>query len=81
LSIGFSLLASLLLSEPRSIYRFIVVTVIITGSLIAGIILLLLWRRSSKDATNAIERIRARGDPSSTGIVIKATIEDRSGIG
>lgn len=60
LSIGASLIASLLLSEPKSIYGFIVVVVIIVGSMIAGVILLLLWRRSSKDATNAIQRIRAQ---------------------
>jgi len=77
LSIGASLIASLLLSEPKSIYGFIVVTAIIVGTLIAGISLLLLWRRSSKDATNAIERIRARGVAPSTGIVIEATIEER----
>lgn len=79
LSIGASLVASLLLSEPKSIYRFVVVVVIIVGTLIAGVILLLLWRRSAKDATNAIQRIRARGIPSSTGTVIEATIEDRLG--
>ena len=77
LSIGASLIASLLLSEPKSVQRFIVVVVIIVGSLIAGTILLLLWRRSSKDATNAIQRIRARGAPTSTGTVIDATIEGR----
>jgi len=44
LSIGASLIASLLLSEPKSIFGFIVVVAIIVGSLIAGIILLLLWR-------------------------------------
>jgi len=77
LSIGASLIASLLLSEAKSIYGFIVVIVIIVGSLVAGTSLLLLWRRSAKDATNAIQRIRARGIPSSKGTVIEATIEER----
>lgn len=77
LSIGASLIASLLLSEPKSIYRFIVVVAIIVGSLIAGMILLLLWRRSSKDAMSAIQRIRARGAPSPAATVIEATIEER----
>jgi Kef-type K+ transport system membrane component KefB len=77
LSIGASLIASLLLSEPKSIYGFIVVVVIIVGSLIAGMILLLLWRRSSKDATSTIQTIRTRGTSSSTGTVIEATREGR----
>jgi hypothetical protein len=45
LSVGASFLASLLLSEPKSIKRFIVVIVITVGCLIAGFVLLILWRR------------------------------------
>ena len=60
LSVGASFLASLLLSEPKSIKRFIVVVALTVGSLIAGFVLLLVWRRSSKDATNTIQGIRAR---------------------
>ena len=70
LSVGASFLASLLLSEPKSIYRFIVIIVLTIWSLIAGFVLLVLWRRSSKDASNVINRIRARGIPPSEGTII-----------
>lgn len=77
LSIGSGIGASLLLSgPPTSIYRFVVVVVVAVGSLIAGFILLLLWLRSSKDASKTIERIRSRG--SSVGTIVEGTVVDGS---
>ena len=72
LSIGASFLASLLLSEPKSIKRFIVVIVVTVGCLIAGFVLLILWRRSARDKADTIRRIRARRIPSSEGNVVEA---------
>jgi len=73
LSVGAGIGASLLLSgPPMSVYRFIVVVATAVGTLIAGFVLLVLWLRSSKDASNTIRRIRARG--SSGGPIIEGTI-------
>jgi hypothetical protein len=71
LSVGASFLISLLLSEPKSIYRFTVSVVLTVGTAIAGFVLLVLWLRSSKSASNVIKQIRARGIPTSEEITIK----------
>lgn len=72
LSVGFSFLASLIFSEAKSIDRFIVVVIVIVACLIAGSILLVLWLRSSKDATHAITRIRARLTPGAEESIIES---------
>ena len=77
LSVGAGIGASLLLSDPKSIHRFIVVVVLTIGCLIAGFILLVLWLRSSKEASNVIARIRARG--STGGVVVEGTIIESPG--
>jgi hypothetical protein len=61
LSVAASFLVSLLLSEPKAIYKFTVMVIVTTGTAIAGLVLLLLWLRSSKGASNVIKQIRARG--------------------
>ena len=71
LSVAASFLISLLLAEPKSIYKFTVIVVMITGTAIAGLVLLVLWLRSSKSASNVIRQIRARGVPTSEEITIK----------
>ncbi|MGA9059488.1 MAG: hypothetical protein WB763_23605 [Terriglobia bacterium] len=71
LSVGASFLVSLLLSEPKSIYKFTVIVVLTIGTAIAGFVLLVLWLRSSKDASNAIRQIRARGISASQETTIK----------
>jgi hypothetical protein len=77
LSVGVGIVASLLLAgTPTSIYRFTVVVVIAVGALIAGFILLVLWKRSAKDAATTIRRIRARGAAGGPG---SSTIIDNSG--
>jgi len=73
LSVAASFFVSALLSEPKSIYRFIVIVVLTTGAAIAGFVLLFLWRRSSKGALNVIKQIRARGMPTSEEITIKGS--------
>jgi hypothetical protein len=75
LSVGASFGASLLLSAPASIHRFIVVAALTIGSLIAGSILLALWFRSRLDASNVISRIRGRAivPPAGTIIDTRAT--------
>ena len=70
LSVGASFAASLLLSTPSSIHRFIVVTGLTIGSLIAGSILLALWFRSRLDASNVISRIRGRAIAPPVGTII-----------
>jgi hypothetical protein len=72
LSVAASFFVSLLLSEPKSIYRFTVIVVLTVGSAIAGIVLLVLWLRSSKSASNVIKQIRARGIATSQEVTIKA---------
>ena len=77
LSVGSGIGASLLLSgTPASIYRFVVVIVAAIGSLIAGFVLLVLWLRSSKDASNTIKRIRSRG--ASVGAIVEGTVVEGS---
>jgi hypothetical protein len=73
LSVGASFLASLLLSEPKSIKRFIVVIVITVGCLIAGFVLLILWRRFARNKADTIKRIRARRISPSSGNVVEAS--------
>ena len=63
LSVGASFVASLLLSEPKSMKRFVVVIVLAVGTLIAGLVLLTLWRKSSRLVTDTVDRIRARNIP------------------
>jgi orotate phosphoribosyltransferase len=71
LSIGASFFISLLLSEPQSIYKFTVIVVLTVGTVIAGIVLLVLWLRSSKNASNVIKQIRARGISTSQEVMVK----------
>lgn len=71
LSVGLSFLASLIFSDAKSIQRFIVVVVILVACLTAGLVLLTLWFRSSKDATRTIARIRARLTPPLEGGIIQ----------
>jgi len=79
LSVGSGIGASLVLSEPTSIYKFIVVIALTVGSLIAGFVLLVLWLRSSKEATNTIARIRARAMMPSGAPIIEGTIIEGTG--
>jgi hypothetical protein len=60
LSVGASLLGSLLLGSTKSIYSFTVVVVITAVTLVVGLVLLVLWIRSAADAKSVIQRIRAR---------------------
>jgi len=73
LSVGASFFASLSMSPPSSIYRFTVMIELTIVSLIAGTVLLVLWRRSSKVASVVIDRIRARGAASATENLIDGT--------
>ena len=61
LSSAVSLLFSFLLAgSPTSIYRFTFLMVLLVGTGLAGIILLIIWRRSNKSAQSTIDQIRAR---------------------
>lgn len=61
LSVAASFFVSLLLTEPRSIYKFTVMVILTTLAAIAGLVLLMLWRSSSKVASTVIKDIRSRG--------------------
>jgi hypothetical protein len=67
-----SFFASLLLSPPPSVRTFVVMVVLTTSTAIAGVVLIFLWRRSSRDVTDTIRRIRARRLPSG-GEVVEGT--------
>lgn len=73
LSVGTGITVSLLLAGiPASVYKFSAVVILEVATLIAGTILLVLWKRSDKDAKHTIARIRARGSgPPIDGTVIK----------
>ena len=77
LSVGGGTVGSLLLSgtPTASIYRFIIAVGIAIATLVAGFILLILWIRSSKDASNAIKRIRARAIQSAGAKVTEGPAE------
>jgi hypothetical protein len=63
LSIGGTFLASLALSDVRSMKVFVVFVVLMVVSLLAGLILLVLWRRASRSSQNTIQAIRSRDVP------------------
>jgi hypothetical protein len=61
LSVAASFFVSLFLSQPTSVYKFSAMVIVTTGCAIAGLVLSILWIRSSKGASNVIKQIRARG--------------------
>jgi hypothetical protein len=63
LSTGATFFASLLLSPPVSVRRFLVMVVLTISTTIAGVVLAFLWRRSSRDVADTVGRIRARRMP------------------
>jgi hypothetical protein len=77
-SVGIGSLISVLLSEPsQSPHKFVVVVVITVTSLIAGFVLLVIWTRLRKQASDVIDRIRRRAIPSAGGTVMDAPpVED-----
>jgi hypothetical protein len=74
LSVAATFFTALLLSPPppTSGRTFIVMVVLTTSTAIAGLVLILLWRRSCKDVTDTIKRIRGR-KIASGGEIIKGT--------
>jgi hypothetical protein len=78
-SIGLGSLISLLLNEPsNSLYKFVVVVVITVISLIAGVVLLVIWSRLRKHTSEALSRIRKRAIPSADATVMESAVpEDR----
>ena len=80
LAIGTGSVVTLLLSEPsKSIHKFVVVVVITVLSLIAGFILLVIWTRLRKQASDVIKRIRSRAIPSAGGRVMEAPSAEDQG--
>jgi hypothetical protein len=75
--VGGSFLSSLLLSEPKSLHRYVVVIVITVGTLLAGSILFLLWHRSSKEAKSVIQGIRQRAGLPTNEIVVDVDGENQ----
>jgi hypothetical protein len=73
MSTAASFFASLLLSPPPSIRTFIVMVVLTTATAIAGLILIFLWRSSSRDVTDTISRVRAARKVASGGEVVQGT--------
>jgi hypothetical protein len=84
LGIGFffmagGLLGSLLLSDTsKSIYKFSVFVILLVCSFIAGAVLLILWLRFRKDASETIKRIRKRAVSSAGAAVVEGTVGDSS---
>ena len=72
MSIAASFFASLLLSPPPSIKKFLVMVVLTVSTAIAGLVLIVLWRRSSRDVLDTVRRIRARRVPPG-GEVVEGT--------
>ena len=74
LSVAVTFFTALLLSPPppTSGRTFIVMVVLTASTAIAGLVLILLWRRSSKDVPDTTKRIRARKGTSG-GEIIKGT--------
>jgi hypothetical protein len=70
-----SLVALMLTSLPTSVYKFTVVIVLTVVSIFSGVVMLVLWWRFRKDASNVIARIRARGIPSAGGTVMEVSSE------
>lgn len=58
MSVGASFFASLLLSPPPTIKTFVVMVVLTAFTAIAGFVLIILWRKSSGDATDTIKHVR-----------------------
>ena len=79
-SVGIGSLISLLLSEPsKSLHKFVVVIVLTVISFIAGFILLVIWSRLRKQASDVIVRIRGRAIPSAGGTVMEAPLVENQG--
>ena len=58
-----SFLSSLIMSPPPSIRTFIIMVALTTTTGVAGAVLTFLWKRSSRDVADTINRIRARSVP------------------
>jgi len=79
-SVGIGSLISLLLSEPsKSLHKFVVVVVITVISLIVGLVLLVIWTRLRKQASEVIDRIRSRAIPSAGGSVMDTPVVEDQG--
>jgi hypothetical protein len=84
LAIGFLFLAvglfgSMMLSEPsKSMYRFTVVIVLLVCTFIAGLVLLIVWFRNRKDASETGRRIRKRGILPSGTKIVEGSVNDPS---
>jgi hypothetical protein len=82
LAVGFlflaaGLLGSLLLSEPsKSLYKFNVFVILLVCSFIAGGVLLIVWSRFRKDASETTKRIRKRAIPSAGATVMEGPAGD-----
>ncbi len=76
LSIWIGSLVTLLLSAPSpSVYRFIIVIVVLVVSFFDGIVLLILWKRYKSDPSDVIKRIRSRASLPMAAPVIQAASE------
>jgi|ERR1019366_5111806 uncharacterized protein YhhL (DUF1145 family) len=80
LSVGAGSVVALLLSEPpKEIHKFIIVIVLTVVCLVGGFVLLVLWGRFRRDASDAIRRIRLRGIPSVGAKVMEGpSVEDQT---
>jgi len=75
-SVGASFLVSLLLSDVKSVRIFIVITILTVATLIAGLVMFVLWRKWSSDAKSTIQRIRDRARAQGQGQALTITTED-----
>ena len=60
LSVGFSFLVSLLVSEPKTPRVFVVMVVITVLAFMVGLVLTTLWWRASGEMSRVVQRIRDR---------------------
>jgi hypothetical protein len=63
LSVGVSLLAALLTTPRPAIYIFTVLVVIVVATIIAGVVLIVLWARSRKSSKKLADTIKGRMPP------------------
>jgi hypothetical protein len=68
----------LLSDTSKSIYKFSVFVILLVCSFIAGAVLLILWLRFRKDASETIKRIRKRAVSSAGAAVVEGTVGDSS---
>jgi hypothetical protein len=75
LSVGVSFGTNLALAEIKSLRVYLAFVVVNVISLLAGLVLLVLWRRESKASRTTIQTIRARAVPAPGTLAAESQVE------